>query len=72
LPEVDPQRGRITFDLHAGPGKSFRGQGALLNLRFTARSPRQQTQLTLANIDIKDDGGTVSVRPASMTLRVGS
>ena len=73
-PEVDSQRGRILFDLKAGPGKSFRGQGVLLSLRFSARSPRQQTQLTLSNIDLKNDRGATAeaVRPTPLTLRVGS
>jgi len=73
-PDVDAQRGRIAFDLQAGPGKSFQGKGVLLSLRFSARSPRQQTQLTLSNIDLKDDRGAVAdaVRPTPLTLRVGS
>ena len=73
-PEVDTQRGRITFDLQAGPGKSFQGKGILLNLRFSARSPRQQTQLTLTKIDLRDDKGAIAdaVRPTPLTLRVGS
>jgi hypothetical protein len=73
-PEVDTQRGRIVFDLQAAPGRSFRGQGVLLSLRFAARSPRQQTQLTLSNIDLKDDSGAIAaaVRPTPLTLRVGS
>jgi hypothetical protein len=73
-PEVDNQRGRIVFDLQAAPGKSLPGQGVLVSLRFTARSPRQQTQLTLSPIDLKDDSGTTTaaVRPTPLTLRVGS
>jgi general secretion pathway protein D len=73
-PEVDAQRGRIAFDLQAAPGKSFQGKGVLLNLRFSARSPRQQTQLTLGSIELKDERGAVAdaVRPTPLTLRVGS
>jgi len=73
-PEVDIQRGRITFDLQAGPGKSFKGKGMLLSLRFAARSPRQQTQLTLSGIDLRDERGAIAdaVRPTPLTLRVGS
>jgi general secretion pathway protein D len=73
-PEVDVGRGSVRFDLQAGAGKSFRGQGVLLNLRFAARAPRQQTQLTLAQIELKDESGVLAaaVRPTPLTLRVGS
>lgn len=73
-PEVDASRGSVRFDLQAGAGKSFRGQGVLLNLRFAARAPRQQTQLTLAQIELKDESGALAaaVRPTPLTLRVGS
>ena len=73
-PEVDTQRGRITFDLQTAPGQSFQGKGVLLSLRFSARSPRQQTQLTLSNIDLRDERGAIAdaVRPTPLTLRVGS
>jgi len=73
-PDVDIRRGRIAFDLQAGAGKSIQGKGVLLNLRFSARSPRQQTQLTLSNIDLKDERGAMAdaVRPTPLTLRVGA
>jgi general secretion pathway protein D len=73
-PEVDATRGSVRFDLQAGAGKSFRGQGALLALRFAARAPRQQTQLMLSQIELKDATGALAaaVRATPLTLRVGS
>ncbi|MFZ5538176.1 MAG: cohesin domain-containing protein, partial [Pseudomonadota bacterium] len=73
-PEVDASRGSVRFDLQAGAGMSFRGHGVLLALRFSARAPRQQTQLTLSQIELKDASGALAaaVRPTPLTLRVGS
>lgn len=67
-PEVDAQRGAVRIDLRASATAPLRGAGVLLTLRFVARSPRQQTQLAVAPIELKD---AAVVRPSPLTLRVG-
>jgi general secretion pathway protein D len=66
--------GSVRLELRAGPGRSFRGQGVLLTLRFAARAPRQQTQLSITRFDLRGADGAVeaAVRPTPMTLRVGT
>ena len=73
-PAVDAAAGRLSIDLLPGDGRSFSGQGALLSLRFTARAPKQQTQLMIAPIELMTASGAPGdvVRPAPMTMRVGS
>jgi hypothetical protein len=73
-PVNDAAAGAVRLDLRAGAGRSFRGEGVLLNLRFAARTARQQTQLALTPIELKDAAGALAaaVRPAPLTLRVGT
>lgn len=72
-PAVDAVRGQVTIELVAAEGRTFTGQGTLLQLHFSARSPKQQTQLALAPIELADERGLRDVlRPAPMTMRVGS
>jgi general secretion pathway protein D len=73
-PAIDAAAGRLSIELLAGDGRTFTGQGALLSLRFTARAPKQQTQLMIAPIELTNASGAIGdvVRPAPMTMRVGS
>jgi general secretion pathway protein D len=73
-PAVDEANGRIAIDFVAAGGRSFSGRGTLVQLRFSARAPRQQTQLAITPINLKEDGGALRdvVKPAPMTMRVGS
>jgi general secretion pathway protein D len=68
---VDAAAGLIRVDLRAADGRTLRGQGDLLTLRFSPLAPWKQAQLTIAKQDVKDEAGlAASIRSTPLTLRV--
>jgi hypothetical protein len=72
-PAVDATTGQVSVELAAAAGRTFNGEGALLSLRFKARAPRPQTQVSLAPIELRTAAGAPDVvRTSPITVRVGS
>lgn len=69
---VDAAGGALRIELRAGEGRTLRGQGDLLMLRFASVAASKLAQLTITKQDLKDDAGTIaaSVRSTPLTLRV--
>ena len=70
---VDEASGLIRIVMRAGAGQGLQGQGDLVTLRFTAKTPWKQTQLAVTKNELKDDSGGVAavIKSTPLTLRVG-
>jgi general secretion pathway protein D len=68
---VDGATGVLRVELRANEGRTLRGQGDLLTLRFSSLVAWKQAQLTIAKQDLKDESGAAtSIRSTPLTLRV--
>ncbi len=70
---VDRAGGTVRIEVKGNPALSLHGQGALLNLHFAGRVPREQTRVAVARFELKDAAGASAlVAPEPLTLRVGN
>ncbi|MFC5473635.1 cohesin domain-containing protein [Paraherbaspirillum soli] len=70
-PTVNQSAGRLSMLLTADKAASFAGSGDLLNLTFIAKLPRKQTQMLLAQVDVNDGHGSLTIpRPQPLTLTI--
>jgi hypothetical protein len=68
---VDAAAGLIRIDLRAAEGRTLRGQGDLLTLRFSPLAPWKQAQVAVMKQDVRDEAGAAaSIRSMPLTLRV--